>query len=290
MDSQWLSQLADDIRPLLSTYAHLILSALFPIYAGARSSLSYTYSAERPNDKEAGADDDSDEEDDEDKSADLTFKMETMSASDTIMFPIMAGVMLTGLYVLISWFKVTDWLNLFLSWYFSIFSIFSVKELLHDGFQVLLGFGFPQKYLYNGNVYSVSYKSRQTRASKRDGEPLLSPLPGPLSSIPLPNLALRLVWSFLAFLRKRIEFPFWDKDLSPYKTVRLSMLQIGCAGVATIVALGSLKVASPWWLTNFFGFSFSYTALQLLSPKSFPIGTGLLVLLFFYDIYMVFKT
>jgi len=47
---------------------------------------------------------------------------------------------------------------------------------------------------------------------------------------------------------------------------------------------------SPWWLTNFFGFSFSYGALQFMSPSTFWTGTLILGSLFFYDIYFVFFT
>ena len=51
--------------PYLPVYLHLLVSALFPIYAGAHASLSRPSSAAKPSKKTEKGDDDDDDDDDE---------------------------------------------------------------------------------------------------------------------------------------------------------------------------------------------------------------------------------
>lgn len=56
------------LKPLLPTYGHLLIAALFPIWIGAHASLSRPSSAAKPpkkTDQNDGNDTDSDESDDE---------------------------------------------------------------------------------------------------------------------------------------------------------------------------------------------------------------------------------
>jgi minor histocompatibility antigen H13 len=59
--------------------------------------------------------------------------------------------------------------------------------------------------------------------------------------------------------------------------------------VAVLATIAYFVKGLPW-LSNVLGTAFSYSAFTLMSPTSFPIGTGVLVGLFVYDIVMVFYT
>ncbi|KKY22423.1 putative signal peptide protein [Diplodia seriata] len=113
-----------EAQPLLPTYSHLLVSALFPIYAGAHSSLTRPSSAAKPKKapkneiKDEGYETEEDEEDD-------IQQMEGLSTRDAIIFPIMAGVTLTGLYFLIKWMQDPQLLNKILNAYFSLFGVLS---------------------------------------------------------------------------------------------------------------------------------------------------------------------
>ncbi|KAK0661991.1 Minor histocompatibility antigen H13 [Lasiodiplodia hormozganensis] len=113
-----------EAQPLLPTYSHLLISALFPIYAGAHSSLTRPSSAAKPKKapKVDTADDGYESEEDEEEEIQ---QMEGLSTRDAIIFPIMAGVTLTGLYFLIKWMQDPQLLNKILNAYFSLFGVLS---------------------------------------------------------------------------------------------------------------------------------------------------------------------
>jgi len=91
-------------------YIHLILAAVFPIYIGAHASLRRPPSAAVPKKKAPG--EDGDDEDEE-------VKIEGMTPSDAILFPILAGITLGGLYLVIKWLDDPKVLNKILNIYFS---------------------------------------------------------------------------------------------------------------------------------------------------------------------------
>lgn len=136
----WLAFEFARVQPLLPTYSHLLLSALFPIFAGSYASLSRPSSAAKPSQKrkklEVDDEDDADEEEEE-------VKMEGLSPTDAIMFPLLAGATLTGLYFLIKWLQDPALLNKILNWYFAGFSVFSVSRLVSDGLDVLHSYLSP---------------------------------------------------------------------------------------------------------------------------------------------------
>src|SRR4051794_30981933 len=78
-------------------YTHVILAALFPIYIGSHASLRRPSSAATPVKSKSG---DEDEDD-----IDVEPVVEGLTPSDAIMFPILAGITLAGLYFLIKWLK-----------------------------------------------------------------------------------------------------------------------------------------------------------------------------------------
>lgn len=95
-------------RELIQMYIHLILSAVFPIYIGSHASLRRPPSAAVPKKK-------MDEDGEEEEEA----KIEGLTPSDAVMFPVIAGITLGGLYLVIKWMQDPKLLNKILNIYFS---------------------------------------------------------------------------------------------------------------------------------------------------------------------------
>ncbi|KAI9737934.1 MAG: hypothetical protein M1834_009304 [Cirrosporium novae-zelandiae] len=273
-----MEQLAS-LRPVLPTYIHLLLSAIFPIYAGAHASLSQPESAGDPDNNEI----DDDDENTEEKSK----KMEGLSPMDAILFPVVAGCTLTGLYFLIKWLQNVDLLNLILNYYFSAFGVVSVGRFFADAIDVCTSLVFPACYVDEGLVWRVDRKSQTFKAVTASNRS--SPLPGVLGRVNLPPTVLNLLWNIRHFLRTQ-KFKFQTRRPFP----RFKIIVKTSTIVGIVQAVGSVLyfnfVDNPWWLTNLQGFSFAYTALQFMSPTTFWTGTLILSGLFFYDIYFVFFT
>jgi minor histocompatibility antigen H13 len=141
------------IQPMIPTYLHLLVSALFPIYAGAHASLSRPSSAAKPTKRKAtrAADDDEDSEDEEEDS----HKMEGLSPTDALLMPLLAGTTLAGLYFLIKWLKDPALLNKLLNGYFALFGVFSVARLMTDMLDIGHSIIFPRRYALDGALYHV---------------------------------------------------------------------------------------------------------------------------------------
>jgi len=280
-----------DVQPLLPTYGHLLLSALFPIFTGSYASLSRPSSAAKQEKKTKPGQ----EEDGEDEEDEQPIKMEGLSPSDAIMFPILAGVTLTGLYFLIKWLQDPALLNKILNWYFAAFSIFSVSRMVSDGLDVFHSFLFPHDYVDAGILYHVDPKHRRavprgvvTNANTSTLE-RSSPLPGILSRLPLPHRLNSLFWTLHILPTRKLTFTTSGSLVGNLK------LSLGIHGIeGLLIGLSTVLyynfVSKPWYLTNLMGFGFSYGALQLMSPTTFTTGTMLLLALLCYDFYMVFRT
>ena len=222
--------------------------------------------------------------------------MEGLSPSDAILYPVMTGCLLTFLYYLIQWLKDPEILNLIINWYLSGFGIFAVAKLVSDSISVLRSFVFPGRFTDNGQLWIVEPSTRSAVTSQTDTEPQTraitrrSPLPGILSRLPLPSIILAALWVIRKFLTETwLLVEIFAHDLFE------ADIHVGLSGTIglSISVAGLLYfnlVSKPWWLTNLFGFSFSYSALQLMSPTTFWTGTLVLTSLFFYDIYFVFFT
>lgn len=281
-----------EAQPLLPTYSHLLISALFPIYAGAHSSLTRPSSAAKP--KKAPKVDTADDgyESEEDEEEDIQ-QMEGLSTRDAIIFPIMAGVTLTGLYFLIKWMQDPQLLNKILNAYFSLFGVLSVSRFITDGLDLVHSLCFPRRYMSGGVLYDVNSRTRIAKPASPvpvgNNAARSSPLPGLLSRIPLPTHAKALLWNIRNIPRQKWTVKFFLRNVA---SVRGHLGLHGVVGfVLAVVAVGYFNfVDKPWFLTNLMGFAFSYGALQLMSPTTFATGTLLLSALFFYDIYMVFFT
>lgn len=274
------------IQPLIPTYLHLLVSALFPIYTGAHASLSRPSSAAKPPKQKKDTDED-------EGSEETGQKMEGLSPSDAIMFPLLAGTTLAALYFFLKWLQDPAMLNKILNWYFSGFGVLSVGRLLTDGMGVLTSFLFPSRYVENGVLWHVNNKRLVAERLHGNGESPAdcrrSPLPGILGRISLPTPILHALWALRTL-------PSWKLRVQAYvRSLIETDLRIGLHGFAAIsLATAAVfyfnLVSKPWWLTNLLGFGFSYSALQFMSPTTFWTGTLILSSLFVYDIYFVFFT
>jgi len=279
---QAIGYLAVLIQPLLPLYLHLILSALFPIYAGAHASLTRPVSAAKPP-KRKRRDGGEDEPDEPEQ------KMEGMSPSDAIMLPLFAGTTLASLYYLIKWLEDPAILNKILNWYFSIFGVLALARLMTDTVGTATSFVFPKMYTSNNQVYTVMPKQRKAKSSSPQPDTRDSPLPGPLASIPLPGVIKVLLWKTRELPSKKLQIHVLVRNFVHAK------FRVGPQGyISFIIALLAQiyfnLIDKSWWLTNALGFSLAYSALQLISPTTSWTGTLILFALFVYDIYFVFFT
>lgn len=346
-------------QPFLPMYAHLVISALFPIYAGAHASLSRPSSAAKPSKKKDSSSQEVDDDDDEEEEEEM--KMEGLSPSDALIFPIMAAVVLTGLYLIIKWLEDPALLNKILGWYFAGFGVFGTAKLLSDAFAFVSSLLLPRQYTDDGILWTLDFQkkravavnppveindalpARRTKAltekdhclkelgearsldssstvlsvlekrlasldqqlkeiekqesDQRPFMPRVSPLPGSFSRYyfrspghrVLPVQLHNALWFLAEIPRKKLILKISLRQ----KTV-LSTPITAYNVISLVIAFASTLyfniVDKPWYLTNLHGFSFSYSALQLMSPTTFGTGALLLSALFFYDVYMVFYT
>ncbi|XP_014560343.1 hypothetical protein COCVIDRAFT_89427 [Bipolaris victoriae FI3] len=285
------------MQPMLPTYIHLIVSALFPIYAGAHASLTRPSTAAKPAKKKKRSntsDDDmeDDDEDDDDDDEDEQRIMEGLSPTDALLMPLFAGTALASLYFLLKWMKDPALLNKILNAYFAVFGVFSVSRLVTDLLDVGHTILYPRRHVVGRALYHVdgeAVKAVPVAGDVQGKQPLATPLPGFLSKIPLSEGARNLFWADRAMPGNK-----WTLKLYIHRVFagKFKMGPHGMVGVLTgltTVAYFNL-VDKPWYLTNLLGFGFSYGALQLMSPTTFATGSLILGALFFYDIYFVFFT
>jgi minor histocompatibility antigen H13 len=275
------------VQPLIPTYLHVILSAIFAIFIGAHASLSRPSSAAEPVKRPKDADRDDDEEDVGQDETER--KMEGMSPIDALTFPLLAGCTLAGLYFLIRWLENPALLNKILNLYFSIFGIISTFRLLTASMGVATSYVFPSAYTRDGKVWRADQKRRKMIRDASPSAENASPLPGWLSTLKFPQVLTEMLWSLRIILSRKLRV-----RAHVYKTFtanfRIGALDLTGLFLAVVAVAYYNFLDKPWWLTNFLGISFAYNALQLMSPTTFWTGTMILSSLFVYDIYFVFFT
>ncbi|KAI9817532.1 MAG: hypothetical protein M1827_001143 [Pycnora praestabilis] len=285
------------LQPFIPTYMHLIASALFPIYTGAHASLFRPSSAAEPQKRAVNVDKafDNEDEDDEEEEEALSQKMEGLAPGDAILFPLLAGGTLTGLYFLIKWLQDPALLNRILNWYFSTFGIFAVSKLISDSLTVATSFIFPSRWRRRGTEWHVK-SNRRVMVTRKDGgqdssktNHRLLPLPGWLSTLKVSSGIFAQIWNARTLFTER-----WTIKVLLHRAIAFKAkfgIQEVTGFVFGLVAVAYFNlVDKPWWLTNILGFSFSYGALQFMSPTTFWTGTLVLGALFVYDVYFVFFT
>ncbi|KAJ6095250.1 hypothetical protein N7486_005996 [Penicillium sp. IBT 16267x] len=283
------------LGPEISLYGHLLVSALFPIWAGAHASLSRPSSAAKPpkkSDKDCDDEDDDDKEDEDEEGR--IERLEGLQPSDALMFPLTAGFTLCSLYAALKWLKDPSIVNKILGFYFSQMGMFFAVAFLKDVLLFGRSFVFPKYYRHQGRIFHVKQSERVFKTKTRDelnspGHVRSSPLPGVFGTIPLPVFVLNQLWACRNASYQQLRLRFHIRGLFKIKPL-VGLLDLLSVVVALVAVAYFQFVDKPWWLTNFLGFSFSYGTLQLMSPTTFGTGSLILISLFFYDIYFVFFT
>jgi minor histocompatibility antigen H13 len=271
---------------MLPTYLHVILAALFPIYAASHASLSRPSSAAKRSKKTKDGN-----ETDEEESDDEYQRMEGLTPTDALLFPLMAGVTLGGLYLLIKYLENPDLLNKILNWYFAVVGLYGVCKFISDGLHIVHLFVYPSFYSDGVNIWQVNQSKRKALRLnvESDTRERSTPLPGLLALIPLPAKVNNWLWTLRDLPSKKVTLKFYVHRVVAFRTHIDPYSAMGVCFGTTAVVIFNL-VAKPWYLTNLMGFAFSYSALQLMSPTTFSTGSLVLCGLFFYDVYMVFFT
>ncbi|EME89445.1 uncharacterized protein MYCFIDRAFT_127641 [Pseudocercospora fijiensis CIRAD86] len=276
-------------RPLIPVYIHLLLAALFPIYIGAHASLSRPSSAAKPPKRTRhGRDDEEDEDEDEEDENEQ--KMEGLTPTDAIIFPVTAGMVLATLYWLIKIYGASV-INTVLGLYFGLIGTFSVAKLINDALTTVAGVFMPSYYVDQGKLWKVRADKHQVTMAggADDTSSRSSPFAGIFGRLPLPSFASNVAWCLRDLVFKKFQVKGYAKNLFNFKLIMTQSNALSAIlGVVAIVY--SFIGDKPWWLTNLQGFAVSYGALQLMSPTTFATGTLILSGLFFYDIWAVFFT
>lgn len=261
-------------------------SAMGIIWVGALSSLRRPPSASPPDKKKGKSKNQESKED--------TFT-EGFAASDAIMMPVLASVVLMGLYYLIKWMEDPDLLNKVIRGYMSIMSVASMGKLAADGLDLLTSLVFPAVWVDRaGRLYKIDGARRQQLLA--NGEPSTetvvtekrTPLPGIFSAVKLPQKINCFLWTIRHLLMEEWTLRAALHGLgSANITLKLNDILGVNIGIVTII----LYYLTGWSsLSNVLGTAFCYMTFGIMSPTSFAIGTAVLAGLFVYDIVMVFYT
>jgi len=271
----------------LPMYGHLLVSALFPIYTGAHASLSRPSSAAKPVKSKKNTEDNDDDEDEEEH----VQKLEGLTRGDALIFPVMAGVVLFGLYMAIKYFGASI-INTFLGVYFSVIGTYSVSKLISDTSSTVFGFFSPNYYSSSGRIWKVLDAEKKVIAIDGNGDNTasrVSPLAKKMGAVPLPANLLDLAWWIRSCFRQKSLAKVYIEGINNFG-IYFTLNNI-FASVLGVLAIGySLFIDKPWMLTNLQGFAVCYGAFQLMSPTNFGTGSLILAGLFFYDIWAVFFT
>lgn len=276
-----------DNRGFFLLECRIIFTAMACIYIGSHAALRRPPSANPPKrGKKGGPREKRDEEDQ---------FVQGLLPSDAIVFPIMAGVMLMGLYYLIKWLEDPDILNKILKVYFSAMSLASMGKLFADSLHFLTGFVFPTVWTSrDGKLYHVDplRKGQWRNADDSEGQVYddkkKTPLPGWLSEWSLSDASNKFLWEVRHSLLEQ-----WTVRFSVHGIVNETLKVKFNDILGVVLAVGAnvlYYTTESTFLSNVMGYAFSYAGIILLSPTTFATGTAVLFGLFFYDIYMVFYT
>ncbi|KAF3015938.1 hypothetical protein E8E14_011922 [Neopestalotiopsis sp. 37M] len=274
-------------QDLLIIQTKVVCAALGCIYLGAHASLRRPPSARPPPKKSKSGKTQKDEDQDDQF-------VQGLVASDAIMFPIMAGTVLVGLYYLIKWLEDPAIISKIMGIYFSVMSLGSIAKLAADSLHFITGFIFPEVWKSSsGTLYHFDNARKCLYTLNGSGERVYddskqSPFPGILSSVGLTERKRNTFWEL-----RHLFHEHW--------TIRLGMHGIGKQKfqvklndvLGAFLAIGAsilYQTTKSNFLSNVMGYAFSYVGIITLSPTTFTIGSSVLFGLFFYDIYMVFYT
>lgn len=284
-----------DLQPLVPTYLHLIISAILPIYTAAHASLRRPPSAAPPAKKSSVRSTSIDDHDDSEAETEL--KIETLTLSDAVLFPVLAGATLTTLYLIIKWLNDPAILNRILGYYFTWIGLFFSFKFFRDALTLSRSFLFPAQYSRRGCVYELDGSDRRFKTARQEAVQYeyLCFVPGYLGVVRLPSRVVNALWYVREKSYSKLVVQFSTRTPFPKAKGIFSVTAVDVTSLflAAVLAVYQSYTGSgnvPWYITNLVGFSFCYSSLQLMSPGTAAVGTLLLSLLFGYDIYMVFYT
>ncbi|KAF4345723.1 minor histocompatibility antigen H13 [Fusarium beomiforme] len=262
----------------------LVLSAVGIIYLGAHAALRRPPSAITAKKKKPGA-----KNDDEESFA------QGLEPSDAIIFPLMAGVVLVGLYYLIQWLKDPDILNKILRWYMSTMSVASLVSIYSHSIEVVAGLAFPRYWRgRDGRLRMVDQRTRSVQVCDDAGNPdpavpqTQNPFPGPFACLAFSEKIRKSGWELRGLLKRHWAIKLFIHGMGKEQG-RVKLAHVVSLVMALATALVYSSTTSPL-LSNMLGYAMCYGSLQLISPTDFLTSTLILVGLFFYDIIMVFYT
>jgi minor histocompatibility antigen H13 len=283
--SSWLSSfsyLQDQSFLLLEI--RLVLSAIGIIYLGAHAALRRPPSAAPAKKKKPG-----EKEDDEERFA------QGLEPSDAIVFPLMAGAVLIGLYYLIQYLQDPDILNKILRWYMSTMSVASLVSIYSHGIEVVTSLVFPRYWRgWDGRLRAVKQKTRSVQVCDDAGNPTAeipetgNPFPGPFACLAFTEKIRKSGWELRSLLTRHWAIKFFMHGMGKEEG-RIKFAHVVSLLMALVTALVYSYTTSPL-LANTLGYAMCYGSLLLISPTDFLTSTLILVGLFFYDIVMVFYT
>jgi len=282
----WALGLVSDHKDFIFLQSRLFLSAVLIIYVGAHGALRRPPSAAPRRHKTTGK-----------RKKERDQFAEGLQASDAIMFPLIAGAILVGLYYLIQWLKDPTILNKILRAYMSVASIVTTGKLFGDGLHLLTSLVFPSVWVDGrGWIFRVdSAKQCQWRLGgpgeesprTRDGEKK-TPLPGSLAAVLGSRVGTGFLWSARRLLREEWSVVLAVHGLGREKFGITLNGMVGCILALGVSILYSLTGIS--WLNNVMGLGLCYGSFMVMSCTSFFVGSLVLLGLFIYDIIMVFYT
>ncbi|RKU43243.1 hypothetical protein DL546_003640 [Coniochaeta pulveracea] len=210
------------------------------------------------------------------------------------MMPVLASVVLVGLYYLIKWMDDPDLLNKIIRGYMSIMSVASMGKLASHGLQLITSLVFPDVWTDRaGRTYQIDGTRRQhvLMDSGPGSVPIVArvtPFPGYLSRVTLPSKVNNFLWTI-----RHLFMEEW--------TLKAALHGLGSANITlklndmlgfniAIITIVTYYITQQPYLSNVLGTAFCYMTFGLMSPTSFAIGSAVLFGLFVYDIVMVFYT
>lgn len=272
---------------LLYIEVRLVASAMGIIFLGAHAALRRPPSAALPKPR---AKDKRPRDEKDDHFA------EGLTPSDAIVFPIMAGIVLVGLYYIIQWLQDPAILNKILRVYMSTVSVVSMGKLSADALHLLTNLVFPSVWADSkGRVYRVHpgrcrhcLLSGVSGEAGRPMEERKTPFPGFASDWALKDRTNDMLWGLRHLLTEE-----WTVRLAIHgmfhETFGIRLNDMIGVLIAVAVTLTYYLTNAPS-LANLMGFGFCYGAFMIMSCTTFLTGTLVLMGLFVYDIVMVFYT
>lgn len=279
-------------KEFLVLESRIVFTALACIYIGSHGAIRRPPSAKLPKRSKCKHGENTEEEGHDDHDDQY---VQGLLPSDAIMFPILAGTVLVGLYYLIKWLEDPDILNKILRAYFSVMSLASLGKLFADGLHFLTGFVFPTVWVGNsGKVYHIDpdvrgqWHAKDSTDTKVWDDKKTSPLPGPFSGLKFSGTTTNLLWEI-----RHLFLEQWTVRLVVHGIVNEKVKVKFNDIFGFVLALGAnvfYYTTDSVFISNLMGYAFSYMGIMIMSPTTFFTGSSVLFGLFFYDIVMVFYT